>query len=223
MNVIFWAAGFAAIAAAAAAVTRENPIYAAIWTLVSLGAVAVEFLLLHSGFLAAMQVLLYAGAIMVLFVFVIMLLSLRREDMGEEPPMLTKGFAGAVALAVFLVLAQAARSFPVRDGAFPASDARVAAPSGADFGTPEHFGTFLYGTSLVPFELVSVLLTAALAAVMILARKRVILGAEEGKPHAGYDSHKHGQPPSPAGPQAPTPQALEATDIKKPETAGAHS
>ncbi len=224
MNLIFWAAGFLAIIAAACAVTRENPIYAAIWTLVSLAGVAVEFLLLHSGFLAAMQLLLYAGAIMVLFVFVIMLLSLKREDMGEEPPLMTKGFAGVVALAVFLVLAHAGRAFPVRDATFAASDAKLAqvGTNGTDFGSPEHFGHFLYGTSVVPFELVSVLLTAALAAVIILARKKTPLGSDEIAEEAYAARVLHGEHPSPAGPPPPTPQALAASDLKH-EPAGAHS
>ena len=170
---VFWLSGLIAVIAAAIAVNCRNPIYAAISTLVALGGVAVEFAIMHSPFLAAMQILLYAGAIMVLFVFVIMLLSLRPEEHGDEPGLPTRIFAGAVALVVYVVLATAISSYQAHDPSFAASDAQLAAPTRAtEFGTVQHFGHFLYGPSLVPFELVSVLLTAAVAAVLILARKK---------------------------------------------------
>lgn len=215
MNFIFWLAGLGAIAAATRAVTHENPIYSALWTLLALSAVAVEFVLLHSGFLAAMQVLLYAGAIMVLFVFVIMLLSLKKEEHGEEPPFATKAFAFAVALAVFAVLTSAARTFPVRDAAFPASDERMASVAGdVDFGSVEHFGRFLYGPSVVPFELISVLLTAAIAGVVILARRRTPLGVEPPVESAPGHGQGHGEAsPAPGDGPAETPPALEAAPL----------
>src|SRR5438270_5018145 len=128
MNFLFWLAGIAAVMAAARAVTHENPIYAALYTMLALGGVAVEFGLLHSSFLAAMQILLYAGAIMVLFVFVIMLLSLRKEEHGAEPPQLTKLFAALAALAIYAVLVSAPRGFTPRSPLpFPETDAQAAA------------------------------------------------------------------------------------------------
>jgi NADH-quinone oxidoreductase subunit J len=197
MSAIFLIAGFVAIAAAAVAVTRENPIYTALFTLVALGAVAVEFVLLHSPFLGAMQILLYAGAIMVLFVFVIMLLSLKKEEHGEEPPVAAQVFAAAVAAALFLVLRQAARSYVPHGGPLVETDDALRMLQGSgqrvEFGSTEHFGTFLYGASLVPFELVSVLLTAALAGVLVLGKRRLSLGAEpapEPKPaEHGVEAH----------------------------------
>src|SRR5438270_10089990 len=123
MNFLFWLAGIAAVMAAARAVTHENPIYAALYTMLALGGVAVEFGLLHSPFLAAMQILLYAGAIMVLFVFVIMLLSLRPEEHGDEPGMPTKVFAGIAAIGLYVVLAKAIASYPAHDPSFAATDA----------------------------------------------------------------------------------------------------
>ncbi|MBI3723495.1 NADH-quinone oxidoreductase subunit J, partial [bacterium] len=184
MSAIFWLAGIAAVLASAIAVTRENPIYTAIFTMVALAGVAVEFALLHSPFLAAMQILLYAGAIMVLFVFVIMLLSLKKEEHGEEPPVSTKAFAGVVSMALFFFLAFGAYSFNPHEAApFEETDALLAPVAGGmEFGSTEHFGSFLYGMGLVPFELVSVLITAAIAAVVLLARKRLPLGRDESPP-----------------------------------------
>ncbi len=170
---IFWLSGLVAVIAAAVAVNCKSPIYAALATLVALGGVAVEFALMHSPFLAAMQILLYAGAIMVLFVFVIMLLSLRPEEHGDEPGLPTRVFAGGVALVIYVVLATSISGYSAHDPSFAATDAQLAPPARlTEFGTVQHFGHFLYGPSLVPFELVSVLLTAAIAAVLILARKK---------------------------------------------------
>lgn len=103
--ILFWIFGAAAVASGLVAVTRRNPVYAALFLLVSMGCVGVEFLLLHSPFIAAMQIILYAGAIVVVFVFVIMLLSLKEGELGREPPMVLKAGAGVVALALFALLA----------------------------------------------------------------------------------------------------------------------
>jgi NADH-quinone oxidoreductase subunit J len=120
-----------------------------------------------------MQVLLYAGAIMVLFVFVIMLLSLRKEELGHEHGGARKGFAAVAAVLVFLLLASPAWTYPGREGGGNAPQPRP----DSRFGTAEQFGateTFvaLYDDGLVAFELVSVLLLSALAGVVILARKK---------------------------------------------------
>jgi NADH-quinone oxidoreductase subunit J len=183
LSTAFTIASALAVLAALVAVTRKNPIHAALFTAAAMGAVAVCLLLLHSPFLAAMQVLLYAGAIMVLFVFVIMLLSLKREELGDEPGEARKGFAFACALAVFALAAYPAWVYRGREGVVRAPVPRVesAWPRAADgglappsaFGSTEHFGQFLYTEGLVPFELVSILLLAALAGVVILAKKRV--------------------------------------------------
>ena len=194
MDLVFLIAAGLAVVAALVAVTRENPIYAALFTLVALGAVAVEFGLLHAPFLAAMQILLYAGAIMVLFVFVIMLLALNKEEHGEEPPLATRAFAAVVAGLVFLVLANASRSYPgyspegaprpiVKGQSFTATEDKVdesmplqvganGRPERLEFGSAAHFGHFLYGSHAVGFELVSVLLTSAMAGVIVLARRK---------------------------------------------------
>ncbi|MEZ0228666.1 MAG: NADH-quinone oxidoreductase subunit J [Planctomycetota bacterium] len=201
MNLVFAVAGLLAVISAGCAVFQKSPIYAALFTLCSLGAVAAEFALLHAPFLAAMQILLYAGAIMVLFVFVIMLLNLSPEEHGDEPSWPQRIFAGLVAGTVFLILVKAIGAYPVRDPNFAVTEA-VLARREPEFGSVAHFGHFLYGSSVVPFELVSVLLTAALAAVLILARKRSPIldtpaaapAVDHGHGHAhgdGQDAHGH--------------------------------
>jgi hypothetical protein len=90
------------IAAGMLSVTRRNPVYAALWLMASFAGMAGLFFRLDARFLAAIQVLVYAGAIMVLFLFVIMLLALRPEELGKEP-------AGPARLAAAVV------SFPRRE------------------------------------------------------------------------------------------------------------
>jgi NADH-quinone oxidoreductase subunit J len=180
---LFWMAGLLTVASAVLAVTRESPIYAALFTMTAMAGVAGEFVLLHSPFLGAMEVLLYAGAIMVLFVFVIMLLSLKKEEHGEEPPATTKLFGAFVSIGTFMMLVYGITGFTgwTSPRTFTDTDASLGSMPGpvAEFGSTEHFGHFLYGTSLVPFELVSVLIMAAIAGVVLLARKRVMLGRED--------------------------------------------
>jgi NADH-quinone oxidoreductase subunit J len=174
MNTVIVAAGMLAVLFAATAVTRENPIYAALYTLLTLAGVAVEFAVCASPFLASMQILLYAGAIMVLFVFVIMLLSLKKEEHGHEPPLASKAVAGGIAFGIFMFLFAAIGTYAGRgDWSSPEQEANLAsfAQTGVQFGSADHFGRFLYGSSVVPFELVSVLVTAAVAGVVLLARK----------------------------------------------------
>jgi NADH-quinone oxidoreductase subunit J len=217
MSFVFVSAGVAAALFALIAVTRENPIYAALFTLLTLAGVAVEFALLSAPFLAAMQILLYAGAIMVLFVFVIMLLSLKKEEHGEEPPLAGKVFAGAAALGVLLFLFVAINAFPGHsDWSAPDQEAKLAAFSSTKvaFGSVDHFGQFLYGSSLVPFELASVLITAAVAGVVLLARRRA-----PGSPELEIQPRAR-RPREHEGPEPPEPQALAAADISL--AAGAH-
>lgn len=155
--------GLATVAAGLATVTRRNPLYAALSMLLALGGVAVLMLGLHSPFLAVMQVLLYGGAIMVLFVFVIMLLTLKEEEMGPEAPPATRAMAalGSFALLGTLWWAISRREPRVFHGPV----------LGDAFGSTEHFARFLYTDYVVSFELVTVLVLAAMAGVVALARR----------------------------------------------------
>ncbi|MFQ6099544.1 MAG: NADH-quinone oxidoreductase subunit J, partial [Armatimonadota bacterium] len=97
---IFWLFAADAIASAFLCITRRSPVASALWLVNTLFAVAAMFVLLEAHFIAAMQVLVYAGAIMVLFLFVIMLLNLGRESRTDMV-----GWAGrAVVIAVGALL-----------------------------------------------------------------------------------------------------------------------
>jgi NADH-quinone oxidoreductase subunit J len=157
---------FAAIAVASALglVVKKNPIHGALFLIVNLGCVAVFYLMLGAEFLALAQVIVYAGAIMVLFVFAIMVLIPGKEEMGPDPRRRWRVWgvpAGALLLLQLGVIVVALR----RTSRSVTAQARVD-------GSVESIGKLLFTDYLFPFELTSVLLLAAMVGVLLLARRR---------------------------------------------------
>ncbi len=140
----------------------RNTLSAAVSLVVSLFGVACLFGLLEAHFLAAMQVLVYAGAVMVLFLFVIMLLNLGREELLR----IKLSFLGIIGTAVgtCLGLLWLVKSQGLRGSVL---DAGV----GSDYGTVKGVGQLLFGEYLIPFELTSILLLVAIIGAITLARK----------------------------------------------------
>ncbi len=91
LEAIFWLHAVTAIGSALLCITRRSPVASALWLIVTLFATAVLFLLLDAHFIAALQIMVYSGAIMVLFLFVIMLLNL-----GDQLATDMKGWAGRI-------------------------------------------------------------------------------------------------------------------------------
>ena len=160
MNVIFYLAGLVAIVATLLVITRVNAVHALLYLVVSLLAVALVFLSLGAPFAAALEVITYAGAIMVLFVFVMMMLNLGPDSELQErqwlQPRLWRGPALlAVVLAVELayLLAQ-----PTAYGLTPTTI------------TPQQVGLALFGPYLLGVEIASMLLLAGLVAAYHIGR-----------------------------------------------------
>jgi len=149
-----------AVASALGLVLKRNPIHGALFLVVNLGCVAVFYLTLGAEFLAAAQVIVYAGAIMVLFVFAIMVLIPGKEETGPDPRRSTRVLALPVGLALFGLLI----FIVVRRVPGPA----VKPPAGG----VESLGRLLFTDFLFPFELTSLLLLAAMIGVLLLARRR---------------------------------------------------
>ncbi len=150
-----------AVASALGLVLKRNAIHGALFLVVNLGSVAAFYLMLGAEFLAAAQVIVYAGAIMVLFVFAIMVLIPGKEETGPDPRRGWRLLAlpvGAL-LAFQLLLVVRARVAPAGPGA--------AVPGGV-----EAIARLLFTQYLLPFELTSVLLLAAMVGVLLLARRR---------------------------------------------------
>jgi len=142
-------------------ILKRNAIHGALFLVVNLGSVAALYLTLGAEFLAAAQVIVYAGAIMVLFVFAIMVLIPGKEETGPDPRRpwrLLALPAGGLLLVLVLAVVLGTR------GPTPVGSP---APGGV-----EAIGRLLFGDYLFPFELTSVLLLAAMVGVLLLARRR---------------------------------------------------
>jgi len=160
--VVFVLVALVAVGSALGLVLRRNPIHGALFLVVNLGAIAVFYLMLGAEFLAAAQVIVYAGAIMVLFVFAIMVLIPGKEETGPDPRRRLRLWALPAGGLLFLqVLAWVLLS----RGAPPA-------PGPPAAGGVEAIGRLLFTDYLFPFELTSVLLLAAMVGVLLLARRR---------------------------------------------------
>ena len=166
----FWIFGVIAIVSALLCITRKNPVASALWLVVTLFALAGLFVLLDAQFIAVLQVLVYAGAIMVLFLFVIMLLNL-----GRPGPSDIKGPLGLL-VAVVLAVAMLVLLRPVSSATVP--DA-VRLPPGSVAALQQQQGMVgsvagpLFETYLVPFEIASVLLLAAIVGAVVLAKRKL--------------------------------------------------
>lgn len=170
VEIVFWVTAAVAIASALLCITRRSPVASALWLVSTMFAIAVMFLLLDAHFIAAMQVLVYAGAIMVLFLFVIMLLNLGR---GRSTDMV--GWVGRlVMLAIAVVLAA---ELWVLSRAGPSAELQRGAESvsqlAAEQGAVGMISESLFRVYLVPFEITSVLLLAAIVGAVVLAKRRL--------------------------------------------------
>ncbi len=159
--IAFYLFAATAVVFALLVVAARNPIYSALSLIGCLFAVAGVFALNAAHLVAILQVLVYAGAIMVLILFVIMLLSLTPEELGR--PVINGRKIAAVFLlaAAAVVLAGRLASAPL--GPPPAAD--------ASFGTIEGVGLMLFTRYLLPFEMVSLLLLAAILGAAVLSRR----------------------------------------------------
>ncbi len=159
----------ASVVSALLAVTRKNPVHSILWVLALFLHVAGIFLLLGAEFLAAVQVIVYAGAILIFYLFVMMLLDVPGEEaqprFGVHWP-----FAAAAGLsfAALALLAQVETFDPV--GAGVASGARDMAAEGPLQGSLAEVGMALFGPFALPFEIASLLLLAAIVGAIVLAR-----------------------------------------------------
>jgi NADH-quinone oxidoreductase subunit J len=150
------------VGSATGLILRRNPIHGALFLVINLASVAALFLTLHAEFLAVVQVIVYAGAIAVLFVFAIMVLIPGREETGPDPLRTQRWMAvplvGVFLIFVGLVLRSATLSGPARGSTLP--------------GGVEAVGRLLFTDYLFPFEVTSVLLLAAIVGVMALTKRR---------------------------------------------------
>jgi NADH-quinone oxidoreductase subunit J len=166
--ILFSVFGLVCVAGAVNLLLQRHPINSALSLVVVMGALAVEYLLLGAEFVAAVQVIVYAGAIMVLFVFVIMLLNLKEEELGEQRLTAWKVIGLVAVLAAFGVIAWKALG-----PAYPGAPVRDNAMLISGFGGVKAVGRTLYLASVLPFEITSLLLLVAVVAAVVVAKGRI--------------------------------------------------
>jgi NADH:ubiquinone oxidoreductase subunit 6 (subunit J) len=170
--VLFFIAAIAALAGAVGVVAIRNPFYSVLALVCHLIALAALFLLLRAEFVAAAQVVVYAGAVMVLYVFVVAYVG------GQDDPLHRPGGALKV-LAPLFGLAVAIELCIAMLGTALKGISSEGAPYVPGFGTPAHIGTLFLTTYLLPFEVASLLLLVAAIGAVVLARRRRGLEPEE--------------------------------------------
>jgi len=165
--IVFFGLALVAVASAIGLLLSKNAIYAALNLILNFVTVSIFYVLLAAPFIALLQITVYAGAIMVLFLFVIMLLGAERLSTGSVLPWQRPAafVLGAILLveAFYVIL-------------FRAGPATQAVTASASFGTPAAIGELLFNAYLLPFEVISVLLLAAMVGAIVLTKKRKQIG-----------------------------------------------
>ena len=162
-DLIFIALAFFAITGAIAMIVYQSPMYSALGVLVTMMSVAGMFALLNATFLFLVQIIVYAGAIMTLILFILMFLNIKDEDLPKEPnkyKLIALGVAIMIPLNILVL--KAISNLPSKDLSI----------SDTDFGDIKPVGLELYNNWIISFELISILLLIALVGSVVLAKKR---------------------------------------------------
>jgi len=154
-------------------ITTKDTVHSVLFLVVDFLFVAALYVLMHAEFLAVIQVLVYAGGIVVLYLFVVMLVNLKRPpEAHHDPHRLTKtgfGLAAAVLLEVGAIAVYAGESA----SAAPAAAATANAFCAGMTGNTEQVGCLLYTSYLIPFEIASMLLLVAMIGAIVLAKREL--------------------------------------------------
>ena len=180
MTVAFWITTIVAVFSGLNVILQRNPIYCALFLVANFACLAVYYILLDAQFLAAVQIIVYAGAIMVLFLFVLTLLAPGRDEPGDDPLVKYRIPAFVLAIAVAAILSldlgrnvlhgAISRTGQTVDGSCP-----TPSPShtGGGLGCVQTIADQLFSTYLFPFEVTSFLLLLAMLGAVVLAKRKV--------------------------------------------------
>ena len=160
---LFWIFALMMLVFGAAVIINRNPVASALSLVVTFLALAVLFMLLDAYFVGIIQVLVYAGAIMVLFLFIIMLLDLRAEEM-RKINWIASGGGVAVALALLIQIVSVVGSFRAANKPFPP----LARGTSDDV---HHIGLLLFASYTLPFQIIGVVILVATVGVVMLSRR----------------------------------------------------
>lgn len=159
-EILFYALSAVSLVSALMVITSKNPVYSVLWLIITFFSISGHYLLLNAQFLAIVNIIVYAGAIMVLFLYVLMLMDLRKESEPQKNKWLK--LAGAVAGgSLLLVMVAALRN----------ADTRMAEINTGNIGLIENLGKVLFTEYVVPFEIASILFLSAMVGAVVIGKK----------------------------------------------------
>lgn len=161
-QILFWLLSVMALFGALMVITSKNPVYSVLWLILTFFAISGHYILLNAQFLAVVNIIVYAGAIMVLFLFVIMLMNLNKSTEPQKSRWLK--LAGAVAGGCLLLVLVAA----LKDTEVQSRSAQV---NHGDIGLIKKLGRELFSTYVVPFEISSILFLSAMVGAVVIGKK----------------------------------------------------
>jgi len=159
-EILFWILAAVALISAVLVISSKNPVYSVLSLIVTFFAISGHYVLLNAQFLAVVNIIVYAGAIMVLFLFVIMLMNLSKESEPQKNKYLK--LIGAVAGGCLLLVLIAA----LRD-----TEQKAAELTTGDIGLIQNLGTVLFTDYVVPFEISSILFLSAMVGAVVLGKR----------------------------------------------------
>jgi NADH-quinone oxidoreductase subunit J len=166
----FWVLAVVSVVSALAVIFQRNPVRCALFLIVNFVSLAMLYLLLNAQLLAALQILVYAGAIMVLFLFVIMLLNLGGEQVEHDPLVAQRPMAMALGVALLIGLSS---TFFNWAGSPAAISEDTGATSSLSVDQVSDIGQKLFVHYVYPFEVTSLLLLVGIIGTILLAKRRI--------------------------------------------------
>lgn len=159
-QVLFWILTIVALFSAVMVVTSKNPVYSVLWLIITFFTISGHYILLNAQFLAIVNIIVYAGAIMVLFLFVIMLMNLNKDTEPQKNKWLK--MAGAVAGgSLLLVMVAALRN----------TERMMTELGSGDIGLIQNLGKVLFTEFVVPFEIASILFLSAMVGAVVIGKR----------------------------------------------------
>ena len=160
----FWFLSFLAVFSALYMIITKNPVYSVLSLILTFFSIAGHYFLMNAQFLAAVHIIVYAGAIMVLFLYVIMMLNLNKIEEEKKSILMKSLSVVAACILGFVLLAVARRTDELTV---------IAQTTNGNTGTVENLGKALYRDFLLPFELASVLFLGAMVGAVYLSKKEI--------------------------------------------------
>ncbi|MCU7547868.1 NADH-quinone oxidoreductase subunit J [Chitinophagaceae bacterium LB-8] len=159
-QILFWTLSIVALFSALMMITSKNPVYSVLWLIVTFFCISGHYILLNAQFLAIVNIIVYAGAIMVLFLFVIMLMNLGKDTEPQKSKWLKLASAvsgGCLLLVLIAVLRK--------------TETHMADLTSGEIGLIQNLGKVLFNQYVVPFEISSILFLSAMVGAVVIGKK----------------------------------------------------